>query len=352
MKKLSYVLMFFSVFCLTGCNQTKTTETAPKYTLVSGRKAVPVSTVPFDSISLSDPYILADDATHMYYMTGSGGMLWKSQDLKMWEGPFSYIEVDTMSWIGSHPKIWAPEIHKYKDKYYCFTTFTNSNIIVDTIPDRYEVQRRASHVLVSDKAEGPYHPMKDNIYLPENWSTLDATLWEEDGVPYMVFCHEWMQIVDGTMDYIQLTSDLSEPVGESVLMFKASEAPWSREMNSIGELTFGMALGGYVTDGPFLFKTGTGRLGMLWSSWGSNRYAQSVSYSESGKITGPWVHTEEATNPNNSGHGMMFDTFQGKKLMALHYQSLDPEKPGPRKPMLMEVDISGDELKFLGRYNP
>lgn len=351
MKNLSFVLIFFSVFCLTGCNQTKTTESAPKYTLLSGRRTVPVSTVPLDSISMSDPFILADDVSRMYYMTGSGGVLWKSRDLEMWEGPFSYMEVDTTSWIGSRPGIWAPELHKYKGKYYCFTTFTNPNIIVDTVPDRYNVQRRASHILVSDKAEGPYRPMKENIYLPENWSTLDGTFWEEDGVPYMVFCHEWMQIVDGTMDYIRLSPDLSESVGKSVVMFKASDALWPREMNSIGEITFGMALGGYVTDGPFLFKTGTGRLGMLWSSWGSNRYAQGVSYSASGKLAGPWIHKEEAINPNHSGHGMLFDTFEGKKLMSLHYQSLDPERPSPRKPMLLEIDLSGDELKIIGRYN-
>lgn len=50
-------------------------------------------------------------------------------------------------------------------------------------------------------------------------------------------------------------------------------------MKSIGELTFGMALEGYVADGPFLFRTGTGRLGMLWSSWSNSRCAQGVAYS-------------------------------------------------------------------------
>jgi hypothetical protein len=352
MRKIYYVLIALSISCLAGCNLKKTTEEAKAYTLLTGRRAVPVSTVPLDSISLSDPYILADDATRMYYMTGSGGMMWKSADLKMWEGPLPCLEVDTTSWMGSNPMVWASELHKYKDKYYCFTTLTNLKIIVDTVPDRYNVQRRASHILMADKAEGPYRPMKENIYLPENWSTLDGTLWVEDETPYMVFCHEWMQIVDGTMDYIKLSRDLSESVGEPVKMFKASDAPWPREMNSIGELTFGMALGGYVTDGPFLFKTGTGRLGMLWSSWSSSRYAQSVSYSASGKLSGPWIHSKEVLNPDNMGHGMMFKTFDGKDVMALHYQSLDIKNPGPRKPMLLEVDFSGDELKILRKYNP
>lgn len=46
--------------------------------------------VPLDSIVLSDPCILADRKTAMYYMTGTGGMLWKSKDLKLWEGPFMW----------------------------------------------------------------------------------------------------------------------------------------------------------------------------------------------------------------------------------------------------------------------
>lgn len=41
--------------------------------------------VPLDSIRLSDPAILADQKTGMYYMTGTGGMMWRSADLKLWE---------------------------------------------------------------------------------------------------------------------------------------------------------------------------------------------------------------------------------------------------------------------------
>ena len=256
------------------------------------------------------------------------------------------------SWIGTAPRIWAPELHKYKGKYYCFVTFTNPKIIVDTVPNRYNVQRRATHILTSDKAAGPYHPISDKNYLPEDWSTLDGSFWEEDGVPYMVFCHEWMQTVNGMINYIRLAPDLSESIGTSTILFRASDAPWPREMKSIGELTFGMALGGYVADGPFLFRTGTGRLGMLWSSWSNSRCAQGVAYSESDKLAGPWVQCNDPLIPNNSGHGMLFRTFDGKLLMCLHHQSLDSENPGPRRPTLFEVDISGDEIKILGKYHP
>ena len=350
-KRMSYILILLFSICITSCSWMKSKNTSDKYKLLTGWRMPEFGTIPFDSLIMNDPYILADDATQMYYMVGSGGTLWKSPDLKMWTGPYLYIEVDTTSWTGPNPLMWAPELHKYKGKYYCFVTFTNTQMIVDTIPGRYNVQRRSTHILTSQKPEGPYRPLSEHIYLPENWSVLDGTLWEEDGKPYLVFCHEWMQTVDGIMKYVELSPDLSESIGEPASMFKASDAPWPREMRSIGELTFGMPLDGYVTDGPFFFRTGTGRLGMLWSSWSDRRYAQGVAYSKSGSVSGPWIQMDTPLVPDNSGHGMLFRTFDGKHLMILHQQGLD-ENPGPRKPVLLEVDLSGNEIKVLGKYTP
>lgn len=341
-------LLFF--ICLTACNHNSTIEPSKEYKLLVGRGWKPADIVPFDSLIVGDPFVLADEVTQKYYLTGTGGLLWKSSDLKMWDGPYNYIEIDTTSWMGAQPMIWAPELHKYKDRYYCIATFTNTRFIVDTVPNRYEVQRRSPHILVADKPDGPYRPINNTPYLPEKWSTLDGTLFEEDGKPYLIFCHDWMQITDGVVKYVELSSDLSKSIGEPVPMFKASDASWPKEMRSIGELTYGMSLDGYVLDGPFFFKTGTNRLGMLWSSWSDKRYAQGVAYSLSGRLSGPWMQVDEALNPNNSGHGMLFRTFDGKLLMSMHTQMLDPENLGPRKPAFFEVDISENELKLLKRY--
>lgn len=310
-----------------------------------------VRCIDIDSMRMSDPFILADPNSKMYYMTGTGGMLWKSSDLKMWQGPFRVTEIDTNSWMGSRPMIWAAELHYYKGYYYYLATFTNPKIIIERIPERYDIPRRASHILVSESPEGPYKPAGNNIYTPENMATLDGTLWVEDGVPYFIYCHEWLQIVDGTIDAVKLSSDLGKAKGKPFTLFRASEGPWSREMLSIGELTYGRKLGGQVTDGCFLFKTKPGNLGMLWSSWGDKRYAQGVAYSASGKLKGPWIHEPRPLNDDNSGHGMMFRTFDGKLLMCLHNQSMGMVS-GPRKPVLLEVDDSGDKIKIIGRYRP
>ncbi len=347
------IISLFSLFLfLNGCQFFETgSRDHSRFTLLKGLESGEIRTIPFDSLIATDPYILADEATRTYYLTGSGGTMWKSPDLASWEGPFSYIEVDTTSWMGSDPMIWAPELHHYKGKYYCFVTFTNTDIIVDTVPERCDVLRRGTHILVAERAEGPYHPITETPYLPEEWSTLDGTLYEEEEVPYLVFNHDWMQLENGQIKYIALAEDLSHTEGEAISLFSGTDAPWPREMQSIGELTFGMSLSGYVTDGPFLFRTGTGRLGMLWSSWSNKRYAQGVAYSRSGRLEGPWEQQEQPLVDENAGHGMLFTTFEGKELLSLHYQPLG-ENPGPRRPMLLEVDLSGDALKIIGRYNP
>src|SRR3989304_4822680 len=59
--------------------------------------------IPLDSIRLSDPCILADKNTSTYYMTGTGGWLWKSKDLRKWTGPYNVTENDPNSWMGEKP---------------------------------------------------------------------------------------------------------------------------------------------------------------------------------------------------------------------------------------------------------
>ena len=210
---------------------------------------------------MSDPVILADEASQTYYMTGTVGKILQSRDLKNWSEPHFVAQTDPESWMGPKPMIWAAELFRYNDKYYYFATFTNSAVKIDTV-NNTPIERRASHILVSDKAEGPYLPMADSVYLPANMPTLDGTFWIEDGKPYMIYCYEWLQNLDGTMESIELKPDLSGSIGEGKLLFRASESPWSREKAADGSVKPNM-----VTDGPFLFKTGTGRLGMIWTSW-------------------------------------------------------------------------------------
>ncbi|MFT3739935.1 MAG: glycoside hydrolase family 43 protein [Breznakibacter sp.] len=295
--------------------------------------------VPSDSIRLSDPFVLADQNTSTYYMTGTGGMLWKSRDLRKWTGPFTIAKTDPESWMGSNPMVWAAELHHYDGKYYYFATFTNRDVKIDTVRGNV-IERRACHVLVSDKPDGPYVPMKDPEYLPADKPTLDGTLWvDTDGKPYMVYCHEWLQNWDGTVEKIELKPDLSGSAGEGKLLFRASESPWSKEHGEKGEV-----IPNKVTDGPWLFRTQTGKLGMLWTSWVFNIYTQGVAYSQSGTLDGPWIHEKDLVTPPDFGHGMLFRTFGGKLLMSVHSHKEDKNGRYIRIPHLFEVDDSGDRI--------
>ena len=57
---------------------------------------------------------------------------------------------------------------------------------------------------------------------------------------------------------------------------------------------------------------------MIWTSWIYNVYTQGVAYSESGTLDGPWIQEKDPITPPNFGHGMLFQTLDGKWLMSVH----------------------------------
>ncbi len=323
MQSIHLALLLLVLFCLPAKGQ--------------NRHRPEIKTRHMSEIRLSDPAILADSATQMYYMTGTGGLLYTSKDLEYWKGPYIVAQTDSTSWMGPRPMIWAAELHQYKGKYYYFATFTNREVKIGVVRGNV-IERRSSHVLVSDKPEGPYLPMRDKTYLPPERPTLDGTFWvDKDGLPYMVFCGEWLSNWNGTMEKIQLKDDLSGSIGQPEVLFRASDSPWSREEED------GVVKPNKVTDGPYLFRTETGRLGMIWTSWVFSTYTQGVAYSASGTLDGPWVQEKDPITPPDFGHGMLFKTLEGQWLMSVHsHKNVDGQYI--RIPHLFEVDLSGDKL--------
>lgn len=308
--------------------------------------------VPITSIRCSDPFILPDstDSTYYMYSTGGGGrvMARASKDLVNWTEPFCVMTFPEGHWGGARTASWASEVHLYKGKYYLFTTSHNNADVIQTIPNRCEIPHRATQIYVSESPRGPFRDFTGNkAHTPDDWAALDGTLWVEDGIPYMIFCHEWLQTVDGTMDIVRLPDDLGIPVERPKTLFKASDAPWSKEMNEVGNRTNGLALGGNVTDGPWVFKTQTGKLGMLWSSWaGHDTYAIGVAYSESGSVMGPWIQEQEPLFGKDGGHGMLFRTFDGDLKLCMHVVDKTDERPA-RTPVILDVDDSGDKIVLV-----
>ena len=220
-----------------------------------------IRTVHFNDLSMSDPFIYPDPVTKTYYLTSSGGRQYRSKDLVMWEGPYNVIDLSG-TWCEKAGFAAAAEIHKIGDYYYYAGTWSDHSDLIQQVPRRYNVPHNQTYLLRADNPEGPFVPFSVTPgydYQPHEWDCIDGTLYEEDGHIYMIFVHEWTQIIDGTMDYIELSKDLTETISEwPVTMFRASELPCCGEMNGLGEATFGLKMPGWVTDGPQMFRTQTG----------------------------------------------------------------------------------------------
>ncbi len=291
-------------------------------------------------IRMRDPCILADPKSKTYYMIGSARRsvrAYTSTDLATWQGPQTIFDPPTDIW-GDIPVvgIWAPEMHAYKGKYYLFLTFDTRHQFSEQWRNWLPRVTRGSQVLAGDSPTGPFKPFANRSTLPPDMMTLDGTLWVEDGVPYMVFCHEWVQITNGSTEYIRLKDDLSETIGESTVLFYASEAPWN---------LMGKARGNYVTDAPYLHKGKTGKLYMIWAGYGKGGYTEGIAISASGKLAGPWTQQAEPLYSNDGGHGMLFTTFDGKLMMVLHA----PNGPAAR-PRIFEMQDTGDTLKLIKEF--
>jgi hypothetical protein len=297
---------------------------------------------------IHDPWILpqAESQTYFFYTSllsrggtnRSGTVVYKSKNLKEWDGPYIVFTVPDGTWASPTQGAWAPEVHRYNGRYYLFVTLHNSERVIDRPPDAWRVTHmRGTIIAVADSPEGPFVPMKtDGPVPPKDFMTLDGTLFIEDGTPWMVYAHEWIQVIDGTIEAVPLKADLSAASGDPIHLFKASDAPWLNEQRKPGKQQ-----NQYVTDGPELFRTRTGQLLMLWSSYDRHGYVQTVARSESGKLAGPWKQLAPLVG-DDSGHGMLFKTFDGRLMLVLHHPFRNA------RARLYDVEDTGDNLKILG----
>jgi len=308
-----------------------------------GSSSIP--TIRLADVRLRDCCVLADEKTQTYYLVSSTGrrgpnnrpavVQYTSKDLVNWTGPRVVFEIPKDFW--AQKGIWAPELHAYRGKYYLFLTFDTNTPLCEQWRDWRPRVKRGTQVLVADSPEGPFKPFgatPNRSTLPPDMMTLDGTLWVEDGVPHMVFCHEWVQIKDGTMNYVRLSDDLSATIGEPRRMFHASDAPWS--MKSV-------ELGSSVTDGPWLHRTPSGKLLMLWSTGGAKGYTTGYAISNSGKLAGPWRQSPKPLYDGIGGHAMMFRRLgDGKLMLILH----TPNKPPDERAVIFEMEEERDSLRM------
>jgi GH43 family beta-xylosidase len=243
-----------------------------------------------EEINIRDPFVLYENGKYYLYGTraksfGSntkGFDVYVSENLWDWSEPVACFDSEKNG-LNSGVN-WAPEVHKYKGKYYMFATFTQENGL------------RGTYALRSESPMGPFVPHSKGALTPNEWECLDGTLYvDELGVPYLVFCHEHTQILDGTICYARLNKDLDALDGDVITMFCASSV---EKVTPIQKTH-------YVTDGPFMYRSKTGELFMIWSSFIKGNYAEFAVKFKDGKIGTEFEHMEPLLD-NDGGHGMIF----------------------------------------------
>ena len=267
-----------------------------------------------DEINIRDPFVLFYGDT--YYLYGTRGAncwgeddgldCYTGRDLEEWEGPIEVFHKPEGFWADRN--YWAPECHYYKGAFYLFVSFKADGVC------------RGTQILKSESPLGPFALHSDGPVTPRDWECLDGTFYvSQTGKPYMVFCHEWVQIADGTVCALPLKEDLSAAAGEPQVLFSASEAPWVRPVAASEKNRKGLnGKDPYVTDGPFLCRLKDGTLRMIWASFGDGGYAEACAKSLSGEIEGPWIQDETPLFGENGGHGMIFSDREGQKYLTLH----------------------------------
>ncbi len=292
---------------------------------VSGINASAFETVD-TGVRVRDPFVLKYDG--VWYMYGTGlkqngyGCVY-STDLKNWSEPVRVYEPQGVCDVEGD--WWAPECHYYNGSFYLFATYRSA-----------ATGKRGVGIFRSADPLGPFEIITGGHITPKESDSIDGTLYvDEDGQPWMIYVGEWTSSEDGigTMMAAKLSDDLTSFVSEPVLLFRA------KDKNSEN---------GFVTDGPFLYKTKGGRLIMLWSNFGKSGYSVFVASSSNGKIDGKWRQQPgelyKATEKHaDGGHAMLFTADDGSLIMSIHSPNTATDE-NPTTALFIPVEDTGDTL--------
>ncbi len=300
----------------------------------------PIGKVKCSDFRIRDPFVLVDGGHYYLYeskpWSGGNGVcvrhrvcVRRSTDLVNWTAgePAMVLPDDVHA-----TAIWAPEVHKYNGKYYLFTTITEKKGTREIKPMGREAKKdlltpRGTWIFVADRPTGPFKPVKKGPIPPAEFQTLDGTLLVEEGKPYMVYCHEWIQMGSGTIEYAPLAPDFASFLEPPKKMLDAQSA---------------MKDAWVVTDGPFFYKSEKdGILYMIWSNMLKGKgYCVFVRSSKSGSIKGPWSK-DEILFEKDGGHGMIFKDLDGRLRLTLHQPN---QSPNERMKLFELIDENGHLL--------
>lgn len=288
-----------------------------------------------EDIFIRDPCILVYGNKYFMYGTGAatkaGYGCYVSEDLENWAGPVNVFEAENEEDFYGIGDYWAPECYYYNGAFYLFATYKSG-----------KNNHRGVSIMKSDSPLGPFHEITDGHITPSDWDAIDGTLYiDKNGEPWMIFVHEWTSMPDGVgdMSYAKLSEDLTHFTTEPVRMFKANEPFW----------TFNK-----VTDGPCPYRTKDGSLIMLWSNTiPTSGYSVGIARSSNGEIDGKWTHeltplyTEGKYHALDGGHGMIFETLDGRLMLSIHSPNSNTEE-NMTHAIFLELEDTGSTVRIKG----
>ena len=286
-------------------------------------------------IRVRDPYMVLEGGRYyLYATTGETTMsYYTSEDMENWEFGGTAFEIPTDFW--AYKDVWASEVHTYKGRFYLFVSLLGKNGL------------RGTQIAVADTPAGPFLPLTDRAVTPLEQSCIDGTLYVQDGVPYVVYSHDWPDnFVEEKGAYVgelwaaQLSDDLTMIVGEPCRLFASDESPISKETPDRHSEYEGKRIVRYGSDAPFVQKLSNGALLLTWSPYLDGNYVVLSVLSRTGSLRGPWEHLSTPLFDQNGGHAMFFRNKEDKLCMCLHA----PEHPPLERAHVFEVAEEGGTL--------
>ena len=265
-------------------------------------------------IHIRDPFVFTENGK--YYLLGTTGddpwgkgsdlTLFVSSDLENFERKGVMV---TDCSLNTYTNIWAPELHKYKDKYY---------LIVSAYR---EDKNRGCMIFVSDCLDCNFTLLTGEYITPCDWQCLDATLFVYEDTPYLCFSNEWISPItndgDGSLYICELKHDLTALVGKPKKIISGKYCGFSVKVSGLGKE-------GYVAEGPYLYEE-SDKIVLLWSTFTQNGYSVVKSVSSNG-VMGDYVF-EKLLYDHDGGHSMSFLDMQGRRILTFH----QPNRPNAER---------------------
>lgn len=266
-----------------------------------------------EDIHIRDPFVFTENGN--YYLLGTTGddpwgkasdlTLYVSGDLQNFERKCVMV---TDGYLDEYTNIWAPELHKYKGRYYLIVSVFREDL------------GRGSMIFVSDALDAPFKMLTGKYVTPEGWGCLDATLFVYRDKPYLCFSNEWTTPItkdgDGSLFIAELKEDLTELIGEPKKIISGKHGGIAIEVAGFGHR-------GYIAEGPWLYEE-DGEIVLLWSTLTQTGYTVVKSVSKEG-IFGDYKF-EKILFDKDGGHCMRFIDLEGNAQITLHQPNVTPDE--------------------------